>query len=128
MTIFNSNIKPPPQLSSGYLDIKDIKICNVLKIGMGVKFHITSYRVWVPWASKSSPICREDWNGPGAQMQCDMTWNFTPIFIFSTLHIFYVKIATSEGGCLHILEWETTCFLCPTPFFHTLNFFKRNFN
>ena len=37
-------------------------------------------------------------------------WNFTPIFIFSTLRNFYVKMATSEreGGGLHILSWETT--------------------
>ena len=30
------------------------------------------------------------------------------LFRFSTLRIFYVKIATSEGGGLHILSWETT--------------------
>ena len=33
----------------------------------------------------------------GAQTQYDVVWYFTPIFIFSALHIFYIKIATSEG-------------------------------
>ena len=33
-----------------------------------------------------------------AQMRYDLIWNFTPISIFSTLRIFYVKLATSEAG------------------------------
>ena len=48
-----------------------------------------------------------------AQMRHDVIWNFSPIFIFSTLRIFYVKMDTSEwggeeGGGLHILSSETT--------------------
>ena len=31
-----------------------------------------------------------------AQTRYDVTWNFTPIFIFSSLRIFYVKMVTSE--------------------------------
>ena len=34
----------------------------------------------------------------GAQTQYDVTWNFTPIFFFNSLRIFYVKMATSERG------------------------------
>ena len=37
----------------------------------------------------------------------DMIWNFTPIYFFSTLRIFYVDRATAGGG-LHIRSWETT--------------------
>ena len=42
----------------------------------------------------------------GTQTQYDMIWNFTTIFIFSTLRIFYAKMATSEGGGPHILSWD----------------------
>ena len=38
-------------------------------------------------------------------------FNFQHVFSFSKLRIFYVKIATSEGGegeDLHIVSWETT--------------------
>ena len=36
-------------------------------------------------------------------------WNFTPIISFSSLRIFYVKMATYEGGgCLHILNCDGT--------------------
>ena len=39
----------------------------------------------------------------------DMMWNISPIFIFSTLRIFYVKMVNSEGGeGMNILSWETT--------------------
>ena len=33
-----------------------------------------------------------------AQTRYDLIWNFTPIFIFSSLHIFYVKMVTSDEG------------------------------
>ena len=35
----------------------------------------------------------------------DMIWNFTAIFIFSTLRIFYVKMAISKGGvCISLVR------------------------
>ena len=38
-----------------------------------------------------------------------MWWNFTPIIFLSRLRIFYVDMATFEGGLgLHIRSWETT--------------------
>ena len=33
-----------------------------------------------------------------AQMRYDVIWHFQHIFSFSTLHIFYVQTATSDGG------------------------------
>ena len=48
----------------------------------------------------------------GAQTRYDVIGYFTPIFIFSSLSIFYVKIATSEweGGGLHILSSDRDFF------------------
>ena len=43
-----------------------------------------------------------------AQTRYDVIGSFQHIFSFSTLRIFYVKMANSEGGGLHILSWETT--------------------
>ena len=34
----------------------------------------------------------------GSQTRYDVIWNFTPIFIFSSLRILYVKMTTSEVG------------------------------
>ena len=34
----------------------------------------------------------------GGQTRFDLLWNFTPIIFFSSLRIFYVKMATSEMG------------------------------
>ena len=34
--------------------------------------------------------------------------NFYAYHVFSTLHVFYVEMATYEGGGLHIRNWETT--------------------
>ena len=45
------------------------------------------------WAPKTSIL-----DARGAQTRYDVTWKFTPIFIFNTLRIFYVKMVTSEGG------------------------------
>ena len=43
-----------------------------------------------------------------AQTRYDVIWYFAPIFIFCTLRIFYIKMASSQrGGGLHILTWET---------------------
>ena len=46
-------------------------------------------------------------NSRGAQTRYDVTWNITPIFIFRKLRIFYVKMATFEGGGLYILSWDS---------------------
>ena len=51
-----------------------------------------------------------------AQTQYSVIWNFTHIVFFSTLRIFYVEMATSEGGegggkGLQIRSWETTALL-----------------
>ena len=52
------------------------------------------------------------WTPAAPKRDIKVIWNFTPIFISSTLRIFYVKMATSDGGMgvstLHILSWETT--------------------
>ena len=44
------------------------------------------------------------------QTRYDGTWNLTPIYIFKSWRIFFVKMSTAEGwgGSLHILSWETT--------------------
>ena len=43
-----------------------------------------------------------------AQTRYEVIWDFTPIFSFSTLRIFYVNMATSEEGeeGLHILNYD----------------------
>ena len=43
----------------------------------------------------------------GAQTRYDVTWNFAPIIFFSSLRIFYAKMANFEGGRgLHILSCD----------------------
>ena len=44
----------------------------------------------------------------GAQMRYDVILNFTPIFIFSSLHNLYLKMVTSEGGgiCAYPYLWQ----------------------
>ena len=49
-------------------------------------------------------------NAHSAQTRYDVVWNFMPIFRFSTLHISYVKMATSQGGrggvCIYLVGLE----------------------
>ena len=51
--------RPPPLLRKVHLDIKN---ADCVKKMMGVKFHITSYRVWTPQASKSGKIAPQTFN------------------------------------------------------------------
>ena len=55
-------------------------------------------------AQKKTPLL----NALTAQTRCDVILNFTPIICFITIRIFYIKMATSEGGGLRISSWETS--------------------
>ena len=68
----NGSIRSHVYISRYYQGHLDIKDAQCVKKMMGVKFYITSYRVWAPQAPSGAPkiqlfskvakFCRVDWN------------------------------------------------------------------
>ena len=108
-----------PLFRSGHLDIKDVQ-CAKTKDMLKISYHIilrSGVQKWlghpkIQLSSKVTRFAKFEIVRPSFYSAVDVIWNFTPIILFSTLHIFYVKMATSlERGevCIFLVGKQPKC-------------------
>ena len=80
---------------------------NILKIKLGAKFHITSYRVWALWASRWRVLSTQKLNflqkWPNLQGRLELIWrSFFRINDFFCVILSFWDIVSLSNYCVHI--------------------------